>query len=138
LHEEFTRHESVANSSERSFGLTVGAVCCGIGALRLYYGQSYAFWVMGLGIVLAVLALLRPSVLVPLNRLWMQLGLLLSRIINPVIMTLLYCVTIVPVGVAMKLRGKDLLRLKYDPSAASYWILREPPGPAPDSMRNQF
>jgi hypothetical protein len=55
-----------------------------------------------------------------------------------VVMTLLYCVTIAPVGVAMKLRGKDPLRLKYDPGAPSYWILRQPPGPAPESMRNQF
>ena len=138
MHEEFTRHETVASSSERSFGFTVGAVCCGIGAVRLYYGHSYALWLVGLGIVLASFALLRPTTLAPLNRLWTRFGLLLARIVNPVVMTLLYCVTIAPVGVAMKLRGKDPLRLKYDPGAPSYWILRQPPGPAPESMRNQF
>jgi hypothetical protein len=34
--------------------------------------------------------------------------------------------------------GKDFLRRKYDPSAASYWIVREPPGPSTDSFKNQF
>ena len=138
MHEEFTRNEEVATSSDRSFGLTIGAVCGVIGGIRLYFGHSYALWILGIGAILAAVALCWPAALAPLNRWWARLGRLLNKIVNPIVMTLLYCLTIVPFGLAMQLRGKDPLRLKRDPQASSYWIVREPPGPAPDTMRNQF
>jgi hypothetical protein len=81
--------------------------------------------------------LLWPSSLRPLNRLWMKLGLLLHRIVNPIVMGLLFYGTIWPTGLVMRMRGRDLLRLKRDPSAASYWIARVP-GPAPETMKDQF
>jgi hypothetical protein len=138
LQEDLVRHESIAAPSERNFGLTIGTILGLIGAVRLYYGHSHALWILGLGVVLAALALLSPAVLAPLNRLWALIGLALNKVVNPVVMTVLYCVTIVPMGVVMRLRGKDPLRLKYDAAAKSYWIMREPPGPAPETMRNQF
>jgi hypothetical protein len=67
----------------------------------------------------------------------MRLGLLLHGIVNPVIMGLLFFGTILPTGLVMRLRGKDLLRLKRDPDANSYWIARTP-GPAPETMKDQF
>ena len=78
-----------------------------------------------------------PSVLHPLNRLWMKLGLLLHRVVNPIVMGLLFYGTILPTGLIMRLRGRDLLRLKREPAADTYWIARTP-GPAPESMRDQF
>jgi hypothetical protein len=83
-------------------------------------------------------ALLRPGVLAPLNRLWMRFGLLLAKVVNPLVLGLLFFVTILPIGLIMRALGKDLLRLKLDRSARSYWIAREPPGPPPPSMRNQY
>jgi len=53
-------------------------------------------------------------------------------------MALLYYVSVVPTGLIMRALGKDLLRLKLDRTAESYWIAREPPGPAPESMKDQF
>ena len=73
----------------------------------------------------------------PLNRLWMRFGLLLHKVINPIVMGLLFYGTILPTGLVMRLRGKDLLRLKREPGAESYWIARTP-GPAPETMRDQF
>jgi hypothetical protein len=67
----------------------------------------------------------------------MKLGLLLHRIVNPMVMGLLFYGTIWPTGLVMRMRGRDLLRLKRDPSAASYWIARVP-GPAPETMKDQF
>ena len=69
---------------------------------------------------------------------WLKLGFLLYRIVNPVVMSLLFVSTIVPVGVALRLFGKDPLGLKPRPNAASYWIERETPGPPPEAMKNQF
>ena len=85
-----------------------------------------------------VAALLRPALLNPLNRIWLKFGLLLHRIVNPVIMALLFYGTVLPTGLVMRAMGKDLLRLKREPDADSYWILRAPPGPAPETMKDQF
>lgn len=138
MHDDFARSHKAQGPTERSFGLTVGAVVAVIGCVRLYLGHSYALWVLGVGVALIVLGAVWPAGLAPLNRWWMRLGLVLNRIVSPVIMTLLYCLTMVPFGLVMRLRGKDPLRLKFDPGASSYWIERAPPGPEPESMRNQF
>ncbi len=88
--------------------------------------------------MLVAFALLRPDALDALNRAWMKLGLLLFKIVNPIVMGLIFFTTILPVGLIMRARGHDPLRLKRDPAASSYWIERQPPGPAPETMINQF
>ena len=76
--------------------------------------------------------------LAPFNALWFRFGLLLHRVVSPVILALLFFTTVAPVGLLMRAFGKDPLRLKKDRAADSYWILREPPGPSPESMKQQF
>jgi hypothetical protein len=68
----------------------------------------------------------------------MRLGWVLGKIVSPIVLGALFFLAVLPMGLFMRLRGKDLLRLKMDPSAKSYWIERTPPGPAPDTMKNQF
>ena len=58
--------------------------------------------------------------------------------ISPLVLALLFYCTVTPIGLLMRAAGKDPLRMRKAPSATSYWISREPPGPAPDTMRNQF
>ena len=79
-----------------------------------------------------------PRALAPANRAWHRLGLLLHRVMTPVVMSVIFFATVTPMAVFMRLFGKDPLRLKREPEASSYWIPREPPGPEPDSMKNQF
>ena len=83
-------------------------------------------------------ALVRPALLAPLNRLWLRLGLFLHKIITPVVMALIFFTTVLPTGLVMRALGKDPLRLRRDPAAASYWIARNPSGLAPETMKNQF
>ena len=85
-----------------------------------------------------VIAYTYPKVLAPLNLLWMKFGLLLHKIVTPVILGLLFFVTITPIGLLARACGKDFLRLRLDRGAKSYWIERTPPGPPPQSMKNQF
>ena len=85
-----------------------------------------------------MLAFVRPASLTPLNAAWTRLGLLLFRIVNPIVMFLLFVLAILPIGLLMRLGGKDFLRLKRDEAAASYWIPRQPPGPTAESMTEQF
>ena len=63
---------------------------------------------------------------------------LLYKIVNPVVLGLLFYVTVTPIALLMRVLGKDPLRLRRDSDAASYWIDRTPPGPVPESMKNQF
>lgn len=138
LHEDLARTEEVVGPSDRRFGLTVAVACGSIGAIRLVLGHAHWAWWIGAGLILMAVALIVPAALAPLNRLWMRLGLVLYKIVNPMVMTLIFVSTIVPIGWLMRLCGKDPLRLRRDPRAASYWIEREPPGPPPETMRNQF
>jgi hypothetical protein len=138
LHEDLSRDDEVIGASDRAFGLTLAGVGGGVGAVRLALGHERAAWWLAAAAIALCLALLRPAALAPLNRLWLRLGLVLYKVVSPVAMGLVFFTTVAPTGLAMRAFGKDPLRLKRDPAAASYWIAREPPGPAPDTMKNQF
>jgi hypothetical protein len=141
FHERIESHERIEGPSDRSFGWTVGGILAALGLLKalVFSGWTPLAWALLLvGSGLVAVAFLRASLLAPLNRAWLRLGLFLFRIVNPVVMLLIYATTVVPIGLALRLAGKDLLRLRRDPGATSYWIPRQPPGPAPDSLRNQF
>jgi hypothetical protein len=84
------------------------------------------------------IALVRPALLAPLNRLWTKLALLISKVMNPVIMGILFFLVVAPIGLVMRAFGKRPLALAFDPAAKSYWIERTPPAPLPGSMKNQF
>ena len=124
-------------ASSRSFGLLLAAVLLIIAALSYWaHGHAYVFWGSA-GTLLLVLALAIPRVLAPLKRLWLKLGKLLHVIVSPVILTAVYFLVFIPIGAIIRLFGKDLLALKHDPAAASYWIARTS-GPTPESLKDQF
>jgi hypothetical protein len=137
-HEDFSRQEEVKPSSDRSFGLVVASFFLIVGFWPLLRAQPIRWWALAVAAVFALLALLWTAALAPLNRLWVKLGALLYKVVSPVVMALLFYVTVTPIALLMRLLGKDPLRLRRDPDAASYWIDRTPPGPSPESMKNQF
>ena len=138
FHEQFDRDESRVGGSDRAFGFVFAAACAIFGALNYWHGHSAWPWWLIVAIIFLIVALAAPSILRPLNRLWSRFGLLLQRIVQPLVMALLFFTTVVPMGLLFRAMGKDLLRRRYDASAASYWIVRQPPGPDTDSFKNQF
>ena len=84
------------------------------------------------------MAWLRPALLAPLNRVWNKLGLLLGKIVSPIVLGALFFLVITPSAIIIRWMGKDLLNLRRDPKAESYWLVRDPPGPAPESINDQF
>jgi hypothetical protein len=79
-----------------------------------------------------------PRALSPFSWAWTKLGVFLHQIVGPILLAVLFYGCLAPIGFLMRLSGKDPLRLKYEPNAESYWIRRRPPGPAPQSFRNQY
>jgi len=137
-HEDLNRDQQVEGSSDRSFGVVFAIVFLLIAAWPLLQGRPPRWWAIGVSVAFALVAVFRPALLAGLNRWWIKLGVLLGNVVSPVALGILFYGVLVPTGVAMRIAGKDPLRLKRDAAAATYWIRRTPPGPPPDSMTNQF
>jgi hypothetical protein len=138
LHENLDRDDEVVGPSNRKFGLTLSAAFGLLAALKAVHWSPWLYFWAGLGLVMLVLALFCPKALTLPNKAWLKLGLLLHRMANPVVMAILFYLTILPIGLLLRLWGKDLLRLKWDSKAASYWIDRTDRRPVDQSMRQQF
>lgn len=139
FHEDFHRKEEVKGSSNRGFGLVFAAFFAILTFSPLTHGDAIRWVSCGIpAVAFLTAAYLFPKALTPLNWVWTRFGLLLHHVMNPLIMGLLFFLTVTPVAFVMRLMGKDPLRLKFDRTAKSYWIQRTPPGPAPDTMRRQF
>jgi hypothetical protein len=141
FHENYTERESASGPSNRSFGLTVGGILLALGLYRGLVSSGFNWLTLALlaiGAVLATLGLAKPAALTAANRAWMQLGVILARIINPVIMLLVYGLAFVPTGLLMRWRGHDPLRSRRDRECGSYWIERSPSEPKGKAMARQY
>jgi hypothetical protein len=126
--------------SNRSFGWTFTGIFVIAGAYGLWKGGAGAAqsWLLALAAVTAVVTLTRDTWLTPLNRAWMLFGELLGRVVSPIVLGVIFFGIFTPVGVVMRLCGRDAMCRKFDAAAPSYWVRRDPPGPADGSYRNMF
>lgn len=125
----------VRMGSERNFGLVIAAVFVVIALWPLLHGNGMRPIWLGAAAILGGLGLFAPKLLEWPNRLWFKFGLLLGGIVAPIVMALVYIIVFLPIGMILRLKQTDLLRLKADPEAKSYWIERET---KPQSMTRQF
>ncbi|MEJ0095025.1 MAG: hypothetical protein WDN46_16880 [Methylocella sp.] len=137
-HENVSSFRKVVLGSNRKFGLTLGAIFALLGVWPVVHGNSPKWVLLALGVALAASGWLKPDWLTPLNRAWFKLGLLLNRIVNPVIMGLMFFVAVTPLGWYLRKKGADLLRLKMEPEAKTYWIERQPLSPGQGALTKQF
>ncbi|MBL6932646.1 MAG: hypothetical protein ISR45_06815 [Rhodospirillales bacterium] len=142
FHENLAGNDEVKAGSERSFGLVFAVVFIIVALFPLFTmsdqdGQMRV-WALIVAAFFIVTALTMPRFLAPLNKLWFKFGLLLHKIVNPLIMGFLFFLTVTPIALIMRALGKTPLKLDFDKNADSYWISRTPPGPTPESMKRQF
>jgi len=137
-HERLADRREVKTSSDKSFGVVFAIVFSIIGLWPLISGGQPRSWALGVGAAFVGAAFLFPKALSPLNRLWTAFGLALHKVVNPLVMGLLFFMVVTPIGLLMRILGKRTLDLQFDKGRQSYWIERDPPGPAPDGMKNQF
>jgi hypothetical protein len=138
MHESLRRPDDVKLGSDRQFGLVFAGVFAIIGLLPLLGDTPVRWWALGVAAVFLAISFVHAGLLRPLNRVWFRFGMALHAVVSPIVMGLMYYIAVAPVGLIMRALGKDVLKLRFDPQAASYWIERSPPGPAPGSMKNQF
>ena len=137
-HEDLSRRQEVKASSNRSFGWVFAIVFLIIALSPLVSGGALRWWSLIVSGLVAVVTMTAPALLTIPNRLWLRFGLLLHRIVSPVALAIMFYGVLTPMGALMRAFGKDPLRLRRSGSAESYWIKRDPPGPKPESMSNQF
>lgn len=133
FHERLERSE-LTLPSDRSTGFVFAAVA----SIVAYIWRSDTAILLSAGtaaLILVAISLLCPAFLHPLNVAWMRLAHLLSKIVNPIVMLILFAVVIVPAGLLMRL-GYDPLRKRRTPNTQSYWIEREQAEPS--NMTQQF
>lgn len=121
--------------SERSFGLVFVGVFALVGLFPVFFGNDPRLWALGVALALLVISYTVPKLLSPLNYVWYKFGMLLGMIVAPLTMLMIYFVVFLPIGLLLRLFGKDLLSLKPDPSAKTYWQQRTEP---PQSFTQQF
>jgi len=109
----------------RKFGFTVGTVLLLVGIVLFLIGKSSSVVFGGIGVLLILFGLILPNILKPLNKIWMTLAVILGWFMSRIILFILYYVIITPIGIFLKLIGKDFLQLKIDKSSKSYWETRE-------------
>ena len=124
--------------SNRKFGFIFGTVIFAAGIYSAMY--LHIFWtitLVSLAALLTLLALAVPTWLALPNKLWFQLGLLLGRVVNPIVLGLIFFILITPVAIITRLFGRDELLISKR-TVSSYWLERNPVGPKPESFKNQF
>ena len=124
--------------TNRKFGWFFAAVFSAVAAYAYWRGWNTVSLVTLIpAFLFAIATLFSPQLLAPLNRLWYGLGMLLGKIISPIVLGLIFFVLITPVSLVTRLFGRDELKMKKR-SVKSYWTDRSPPGPSSDSFKNQY
>ncbi|MCH8884541.1 MAG: hypothetical protein IIA41_13720 [SAR324 cluster bacterium] len=137
-HEVLNREEPVRGSSDRAFGLVMAGFLALVGVWPLLDSNAPRYWAVAIAVGFLGVGLARPRLLHPLNVAWTRLGLLLSRVVNPILLGLIYYGVFTPIGVTMRVLGKNPLKLHFDRNIESYWTEKSPPGPPSANMKNQF
>ena len=127
-------NKDIKISSNRCFGLVFFVLFLVIGLWPLINDNEIKIWSIVISVVFLVLGLLNSKLLLPLNKLWFKFGLLLGKIISPLVMVIIFFLVVTPIGYLMRMLKKDLLNLKFN-DEKSYWIEKNEPK---SKMKNQF
>ena len=120
--------------SNKNFGIVFFIVFLLVALYPLINNQEIRTWSLLVSIIFLFLGLINSVILTPLNKLWFILGIFLGKIVSPFIMGIIFFLVVTPIGLLMRLFGKDILNLKYNKNN-TYWI--EKKGPK-SLMKNQF
>ena len=124
----------ISRSSNKNFGIVFFIVFIIIAFWPLLDDKSYRLWAIIISLIFLILGLINSKLLTPLNTLWFKLGILLGKIVSPLVMGIIFFVVVTPIALLMKLFKKDVLNLTFN-KKNSYWIEKDK---QKSTMKNQF
>jgi hypothetical protein len=127
-------HKNIKLPTNRNFGIVFFLVFLIIALWPLFNGETIRYWSLIVSFIFFILGLINSKLLAPLNKIWFKFGILLGNIVAPIVMGIIFFFVITPIGIIMRLFGKDLLNLKKN-SKETYWINKDK---NINSMRKQF
>ena len=125
----------IKTSSNRNFGFVFFIVFLILGFWPITNGEEIRIWLVAISLIFLILGIMKSKLLTPLNQLWFKFGMILGAIVAPIIMGAVFFLVVTPIGIVMRLMGKDLLNKKYDKKKETYWITRRT---SISSMKRQF
>jgi len=137
-HENYQREAIKNASSDRSFGFVFSAVFAIVAFWPLMTGSGPRLWALALAALFLVIAVARPHLLAPLNRLWFKVGVVLHHVVTPIVMGVIFVLGVLPTALIRRTGRGDPLRLDPRRRGKSNWVVRTPPGPSPDTMKHLF
>ena len=126
--------DDIKVGSNRSFGIVFFVFFFIVSLYPLINEENVRFWSLAVSGIFLILGILNSNLLSPLNKIWFKFGILLGRIISPIIMGIIFFLVVTPIAFIMRILGKDLLNLKYSDNQ-SYWIKKSD---LKSKMKNQF
>ena len=122
------------NSTNRSFGIVFFIVFLIVSLWPLLNNDQIRYWALFVSILFLLLGIINSKVLTPLNKIWFKFGILLGKIVSPVVLAIIFFLVVTPTGLIMRMLGKDILKLKKNKNK-TYWIKKEN---NLSNMKNQF
>ncbi len=123
----------------RKFGFVMAGALAVIGALVLWRGRPYYVYFFGCSLLLAVFGAILPVVLMPIHKVWMTLAAILGWFMTRVILCVLFYLVLTPMGLLMRLFGKDILNMRFEPDrSSSYWVPKQAEPPEERDYQRQF
>ena len=119
--------------SNRNFGLVFCIIFFVISLWLILNQNELRYWAFFISLIFLILAILNSRILTPLNKIWFYFGIALGKIVSPIVMGIIFFFVVTPIGIIMRLLGKDILNLKKTKNQ-SYWNKKESTG----SMKRQF
>ena len=126
--------DDVKIGSSRSFGIVFFIVFLIVAFYPIVNDQNIRLWSLIVSSIFLILGLINSKILIPFNKIWFKFGIFLGKIISPIIMAIIFFLVVTPIGLLMRILGKDLLNLKYN-NNKSYWTKKSEPK---SKMKNQF
>lgn len=131
-------HSGAAMSQSRTFGFVMAGALGLLAVLRFVWSGAVSWWLVGIGLAFLVTALLAPGWLGPVRAWWMTLAAVLGRINARILMTLVFAIIVVPMGLLLRLLGRQPIPLAAKEGAGSYWHRRHEGDFVPNRMERQF
>lgn len=128
-------NSAIKIGSNRSFGIVFFLIFLTISLYPLLHNNTLRLIPLIISIFFLILGIKKSKLLTPLNILWFKFGLFLGKFFSPIILSLIFFVVVTPIGIFMKIIGKDVLSLRFSKNTDTYWIDKKEQS---SSMHNQF